>query len=377
MFVILSLLIFITLTLMMAESVVIQKYRQTNFRCEQRSKIKYSVFLISAVALIIISGLRSSVGDTGYYMYSYENLSSNFMDVFKNRDLGFGIYQYLIKLMFLHPQWLIIFTSAITLFLILNTLYHYSFSISFSIFLFISSGIYISTMNGMRQYLAAAIVFSATGLLLESKKWKYFLIVLLASLVHSSALIMIPSYYFVKRKAWSKSVFIISILSIFIVLNFSAVFEYFSFILGHTKYGMYVDSFGTEAYQGANILRILFASVTVIFAFLFRKDLQNKFDWYNVFSNFALLNFLIMVFSSQNWLFARVGFYFSLYNLLLLPAVFYNCIEKKERLLLTYVMGCFYLLFFYFDMRPHIYASFFLNINRELIGPLTRTFYSW
>ncbi len=89
----------------------------------------------------------------------------------------------------------------------------YSDDYVFSIFLFIAYMIYDGwMMNGMRQFLAACIVFASFPFMLKKKRVIIsLLIVLLATTVHKSAIVMIPVILLVQLKPWSKlsSIFII------------------------------------------------------------------------------------------------------------------------------------------------------------------------
>ena len=87
-----------------------------------------------------------------------------------------------------------------------------------------------------------------------------------------------------------------------------------------------------------------------------------------------LLVFIIL--ASYNWIFARFSMYFDLYNLILLPAIIYYCYRGWSKVLIVYLMVVLYLIYFYFNTKDLIYASYYLNINRELIGPLTRSIYN-
>lgn len=337
------------------------------------NKILFSLVII---VLIILSGLRSSVGDTGFYMYSYKTFIVEFSQIFTYRDWGFNLFQLLLKKMSVHPQFFLIATSFITITLIMITLYKYSRPLSYGVFLFIAGGSYLSTMNGLRQFMVAAIIFSCMGLIIKNKKWTFFILILLLSTIHNSALIMIPVYFIVRQEAWSKKVIIFIIISIGLFIGFSSIFGMFSSLLETTQYGLYVETFGTDAFAGANVLRVIVAAVPVVLAFIYKDKLNEILEHYNIFVNFSILNFLVILFASYNWIFARLEMYFGLYNLILLPAIFLYCFDSKTKSLLGYISVVCYLVFFYFDLRPHIYASYFLNINTELIGSLTRSMYN-
>ena len=77
--------------------------------------------------------------------------------------------------------------------------------------------------------LAAAIIFTATKYLINGNWIKYFLIVLFASTFHQSALILIPIYFFVRYKAWSKATLLLLVFSVVIVIGYASIFIHFIF----------------------------------------------------------------------------------------------------------------------------------------------------
>lgn len=333
------------------------------------------LFALSSLVLIIVSGLRSSIGDTGYYLYAYDNLPESLLQVIGSRDSGFYLFSYVLKLLFEHPQFLIIATTIIILSLILRTLYRYSSIVALSFFLLIVNGTYVSTMNGIRQFIVASILFSLFHLIYEDKKKHYFIFVAIVSTIHFSALIMIPVYFMVRQKPWSRNIYIMIFVSLFTLVLFDNFFGVLSFIIKDTQYSHYLSSINSDVSEGANIYRVLVAAVPVILGWYYREKLYNIEKYYGLYINFSVLNLVFMIFATYNWIFARFSIYFGLYNLLLLPAILKYCFRAKSRILIGYLMVVFYLIYFYFEVNNLIYASYFLNINRDLIGPLTRTVY--
>ena len=366
------LLITLLLTLL-AEQIKTKKYRG-NF--VEKNKIIDPFYSVAIIIAVIYSGLRSSIGDTGYYMYSYKYLSSNFLDIFSQKDWGFTLYQSIIKIIYPHPQALLIITSLITISLIFLALRKESPDITFSVFLFFVGGTYVASMNGIRQYLVGAVLFYASSLIFQEKKIKYFFVVLVAATLHNSALIMLPIYFIVRQKAWTIRTIILLFALTAGFLGFDTFFSILSPLLESTQYSHYINNILMESDQGANMFRALVAFIPVLLSFMYRKKLKLKMNYYNIYVNFSLLNFIVISFASYNWIFARLSIYFDLYNLVLVPAIFYYCFDKKTKIILQYVAICFYLVYFYYDLQPHNYASYYLHINRELIGPLTRSFYN-
>lgn len=167
--------------------------------------IKPNQFLIlmAALSLILVSGLRTNIGDTYFYMHAYNVTEFNWEYIQNNKDKGFYIFQMILKRYTDDPQAMVFITALITNVLIVLTLYKYSRLVEISLYVYITSGMYLVSMNGIRQYLAAAIIFAATKYIFDGNWKMYILIVLIASTFHQSALVLIPLYFLIRRRAWS------------------------------------------------------------------------------------------------------------------------------------------------------------------------------
>ena len=114
------------------------------------------------------------------------------------KDIGFGILQMILKKYSDDPQIMIFTTALITNVLIVFVLYKYSRMFELSTYVYITGGLFLVSMNGIRQVLAAAIIFTATKYLINGNWFMYFLIVLFASTFHQSALILNSYLFFCK-----------------------------------------------------------------------------------------------------------------------------------------------------------------------------------
>ena len=155
-----------------------------------------------------------------------------------------------------------------------------------------------------------------------------FLNCFLASTFHQSALILIPFYFFVRYKAWSKATFLL--LSIFSSnrRRLCSIFFTFIFCIGGTQYGDYSNF----KEGGASVIRVAVDSVPILIAYLGRDKLREIFPSSDYIVNMALVGFMFMIISTQNWIFARFGIYFSLYQLILISWVVKLFNKKNQRL---------------------------------------------
>lgn len=311
------------------------------------SKFKLSriIFvLIIALLFIMIAGLRTGIGDTYYYKHSYQLLVQNPVLPKDSKDIGFTLFQLILISISTNPQFLVFVTAFITNLCNVIGLYQYLNYFELQLYMFITSGYFLTTMNGIRQALVAAVLFAATPLICKNKKWAHFLLIIVLSTIHESALIMIPVYFIVREKPWSKKIWMmIAILGIGFILY--DVLEPIIFeILGETNYGHY-SAFDEG---GSSFIRAFIAGLPVVGAY-FLKDELEEWPESRVFINMSLLNCIILFFSMYNWIFARLSYYFLPYTFVLLPYLIMKWPNIKERRILYYGFLVCYFIFMYYE----------------------------
>lgn len=303
------------------------------------------IFLFGALtSLITISGLRANIGDTYFYKHAYENNDFTLELVFAEKDIGFGFLQmFLQKFISDDPQILIFVTALITNSLIVFVLYHYSRLIEISLYVYITGGLFLVSMNGIRQVLAAAIAFVAIKYLIKGNFIKYALIIVIASLFHQSALILIPFFFLVRFKAWSKATVALLVLSVVFVIGYEQFSKLLFKAIEETQYGHY-QSFSEG---GANILRSIVTAVPIIIAYLGRDKLREIMPNSDYIVNMSLIGLMFMLISTQNWIFARFSIYFELYQLILISWIIKLFREKDEKLIYFGMIVCYFAYYFY------------------------------
>ncbi|EOP12143.1 MULTISPECIES: EpsG family protein [Bacillus] len=302
------------------------------------------LILMATISLVVVSGFRNNIGDTYFYMHAFKVSDFNWGNVQDSQNIGFSTLQMILKMYTNDPQVLILITALITNILIVAVLYKYSRMIELSLYVYIASGMYLVSMNGVRQYLTAAIIFAATKYILDGNWKKYFLIVLFASTFHQSALVLIPIYFVIRRKAWSAITFILLFFAVLIVIGFNQFAEVLFAAIGDTQYGHYKD------FQegGANILRVAVEATPLILAYIGRHKLREIFPKSDYIVNMALLGLVFMIISTQNWIFARFSIYFGLYQLILISWVV-KLFTDKDQKLIYYAVLVFYFIYFVYE----------------------------
>lgn len=335
-------------------------------RISYDKKIKYLAIFWSIIVLIIlvfVAGLRDGIGDTYAYKASYIKLVNN-PSLFKFKgDFGLDLLSLLLIQVSTDPQILIFITALITNLFNIIEFNKYRSYLELQIYIYITSGYYIVTMNGIRQCLVAAILFGCTNMIVEGKFKRYLIIVLLVSTMHKSALILIPMYYIVRHEAWSKQIIKLIIISAICIVFYNQLEPILFKAIENTQYSNY------SGYDegGSSFIRTLVNAVPVILAYLKRSELKEKWDNSNIFVNISVINLVFVALGMYQWIFNRFTLYFQLYNFILIPYIIKNCVRGREkRLLYIGVIVC-YLIFFYREQVIGLnmsYTSKYLNFNK-------------
>jgi hypothetical protein len=299
---------------------------------------------IAAASFVLVSGLRSNIGDTPFYMHSYNLLNPTFEGFSFAGDFGFNALQIALKKLTPDPQALVFVTAFLTNVLIVAGLYRYSRLIEISLFLYITTGMFTVSMNGIRQYLAAAILFAAAPWLIRGDWRRYFPVVLLAATIHNTAVIMLPVYFLARRPAWTKATLLLLALTMLVAIGFDQVFGALLILLEGSHYAGY----GEFDEGGANIIRVAVTGVPLLVAYLGRRKLRGIWPESDIFVNMTLMGFLFMVISLNNWIFARFNIYFGLYSLVLYSWLI-PLFAERYRKLVYYGVLVFYLMYYYYE----------------------------
>lgn len=308
--------------------------------------------MLAMLTIVLVAGLRRNIGDTYFYRLIFEQNDFTVDYILEGSDIGFGFLQMVLKFFTNDAQILVFTTALITNVLIVLVLNKYARMFELSLYVYITSGLFLISMNGIRQFLAAAIIFAATKYIFDGSWKRFTLVVLIASTFHQSALILIPVYFIVRRKAWTKTTFSLLLVAVIIVLGYGQFSEILFSAIADTQYGQYQNF----SEGGANILRVAVSVAPLILAYLGRDRLRELFPGSDYMVNLSLLNLVFMMIASQNWIFARFTIYFGLYQLIVISWVV-KLFHEKDQKLIYYLIIIFYFIYFYYE---HVIA---LNID--------------
>jgi len=297
--------------------------------------------------VFLVSALRVNVG-TDYKSYvNWFNEINTFS--FGYTNFLFNNIIYLVKLFTNNPQWLFVITSVI----ILGLIYLHSIKehedYDMILFLFIVLGFYFSTFNGIRQWIAIAVFIYSFKYIKEKQFFKYLICIIISSLFHITAILLIPVYFLFEINIKDKYKIMIIGLSfiIFKLVNFNNVI---AFILKKFAFSFYVRYFqsGVDLTQSVgSFLPILLSCGMFGFYLLFENKLKEKLGNAKYEFN-KLFCFYIVIFSITNTinnLFSRFSYYFIPFIMFLLPDFFviFNERYKKIMKLIVIIFGIIFM----------------------------------
>ncbi len=329
----------------------------------KKTNLKF-LLLIACAIMVCIAGLRHGYIDTRLYREGFIGMkvskifSMDFI-MSDSKDKGFSLFTAFIKLFTNNSQAYLFILSLITVGLLFLGIVKRVPNVELGIFLLITTGCFLDSMNGVRQYLVSAILFISLPKYINDKKFvKYLLIVLLMSTVHASALLFIPLYFIAKIKVWGKGTWIILITALLLGL-------FFNFGVGQTIAKMiegteYSDDYSQMLINGntsVNVIRVLVAFVPLAISFITKGDTKKHTPIYTIAFNMSLINFAVWIFATRALYFYRLAMYFTPYMILLLCYEIYSYKDELGKSLIYYFA---LLLFFIF----HLYNCYVMGSRR-------------
>lgn len=356
-------IIYISMIIVVFLGYCVQKL-QTNKAIAQVKATKWMVFVTFGY-IIFWTGIRDAFVDTAAYITQFLGsslLDLKFLDVSFDSGWGFDVLMILFKTFISqnYHVWLM-FLAIISGVCIAVIFWKYSVNYYYTVFLFLSMIGFTWLMNGIRQFLAVAIIFACTPLI-KKKKWlPYCLVVLVCITIHPTCIIMIPIYFIVQGKPWSKKTLLL-ITATLLALIFATQFtDLMDSMLVDTKWANVSTSEEFAQDDGVNPLRVLVFSVPTILAFVGRKLLKDEDKQVDIFINMSILTTCLYAVGmvTPGLLVGRLPIYIEMYGYILLPYIIERCFTERSKKLLYAVSIVCYLFYFYLMTRGMYYSSEF------------------
>lgn len=313
---------------------------------------------LSILVFAIVAGLRYNVGvDHLMYLQFYEDMEKQGWITRETLEPGFSFIMKVFTELNLHFFFFFAFLAAIQLFFIYFALRKQKQLLPYIGLFIMLNSYYLSLMNGIRQYIAICIFIFAIEFIQRRKLIPYVITILLASLIHKSAYILLPLYFvFYKPIHISRisPLMIIYILCIIIgssptwVTNLTNLNNLYSFL----GYENYVDSFETQFEEfnsynlGPRSLSVIFFHLMIIYYYpkiaqKFRSEQKLPYYFLCFFIGVCLYNLVI----NSIVAFIRPVLYFSFFSLIMAAycALFLKTEHKYKSLFFFMLLICSYI----------------------------------
>ena len=325
---------------------------------KKKDKNSWRILLFVSVAvLVIVAGCRYHVG-TDYKSYELlykEYSAASLGTVLKMEEPILPLIGWLSNRIFHTDKAMFFFASLLTIAPVLISSYRESDDYVFITLLYIFVGCWHGSFNGIRQYLACAIVFCGRKFIFERKFLKYALVIVLASLCHRSAAVFILLYFIVSDRITVERMFLVIVGTVFLAINYDLVFE----LIGWVSDSEFVMT--DYASKTVSIFRVLVGCCPALLALFYaaRKKL-NKTQIFYVY--LLVANAAARIATAESAYLARLGAYTAMFIPLGLSHIVGHGSTKKEQVFA--VKGAIVLLYFAYWMV-------------EVSGSATLSEYEW
>lgn len=320
---------------------------------------RWAAFLLAA-PMILWAGFRSGGDDTYNYMTAFDHAAGTLGQIPEvltsgEKDPGYKALMILCKALGIRgSRQFLLLVAAIQVLCMAGVLRRYCVSYWTGIFLFIASTDYLSWMeNGMRQFLAVCLTFGAFPCLVERKYVRYAMAVLLASVIHSSAPLMLPvGWVIAERPLGGKTMTFLAVaaLAALLVEPIMPMLERFLELTpyaGVTRGQIWISDDGT------NLLRVAVYSVPAALALAGKRWLRGADRAAALCINSAVVTMGLYCFSAvtSGIYVGRLPIYTTLQSYMalcwLLEGMF---TPRSARLMRGIMIGC-YLVFYVYQVR--------------------------
>ncbi|TYS69704.1 EpsG family protein [Sutcliffiella horikoshii] len=313
---------------------------------------KYTIVMWYVVFIfVIITGLRDTAtisvdllrqsDEYNYRQAFYQLINTPFsLSNVNSFEWGRYLFDWTLANFFKDSQVWVFSYALLTNILFVKTIRKYVKPLWFGVFLYITVGVFTFQMNGTTSVLAGAILFSGIKFAANRNFFKYFLVIFVAAGIHFSAWVMLPLYFILTKKSFSKATPVWFIISVLFMIFFESIAN---FILPKTPYGHYLSHINSDEVYGVSILRTLIFSSIYIFILTFKSKIKN----YNLVDRYCTNIIVLLLFiniSSLAYVYIyRFNELFIFALIYMLPRVLYSFQKNIRYPLLLLIIIAFFI----------------------------------
>ena len=345
------------LLIIFAATMVLSYWTQYRVLAIRGSRSYASSFCLAAIIVMMSlhCGLRTAYNDTLVYIKLFleaptlaEYLSDG-LDLTENPL--FGMFQSLFRHHISENYHHFLFVTAlftISCFVLFIKRYAHDFTFSMMLFFIL---LYLLPFAAMKQALAMALLTIAITNLLDNRYVSYYILVAVAALFHTYAIVFVILPVFLARP-WTVIVYAAVAAVAFVIVTFEASITQLLELSDGFGRDLSTDQLLSE--EGMNLFRVAVYGVPPLISFVF----QNKFRTVaskpmSLMINMSVISFLFCCMGAINAanMFGRSAIYFVFGTIIALPWMIEQVFVQKSVKLMKYVAAICYFAFFIVDTQ--------------------------
>lgn len=322
--------LFVVIMSSLADNNEIENVGSTNCYIKQDSNNNDTFFLLACCVLIFVSGFRFKVGtDFGAYYFGYmESISKLPTTIRTLNEPGLGILSWLVTRVVDDGQAVIFVSALLTIALPMVVIHKHNDKLVLPMIMFMTDS-WIGSFNGIRQYLAASIVFGGYSYLKNKEFAKYAIIIFVAFLFHRSAIVVLLFYFLVHRKINIENFVIAVCVTLIALYSYRYLFSIANYVMD-SVYSTDV----TYTTLHVNRIRVIASAIpaTVFLLLYWGKEKSNEETFY---LNLTIIHALIRIITMNSALLYRIGIYTELFQLIAIPQLLKGLSVNNRRVIIA------------------------------------------
>lgn len=307
----------------------------------------------SLIVICILLALMAGLKDKGFWLDTSLYLEAFFFDIkpFKELDLsshvsgysekGFILLSSIIKSISTNETFYLTIISIITLIFLFIDFRKYSIFPLIGVCVYISRFYIGRNLIQIRAALAIAIVLLCIYYAHERKLFKFLFVVTIASLFHTTMVIVYPFYWINKLKIKKRHIVICLILSFIATVTVTPYLRpYLMDFADSYDYNSYVSETSSKAYGLGLLNPMIYYQCFLLLSFTFFQDrIKDICSYYFEFRNAYLYSTIIIIVLSQ-WAIAsgRLSTIFATVEIGIIPCFLY-VFNNKFRWVMYFIIG--------------------------------------
>lgn len=299
------------------------------------SKYKIGVYLFIGFILILVAGLRPPGGDHDSLNYQYAYESSGILEDSIRHEPTFYWLANIVRYTFNDFQFLLLAYAFIGVFFKLKAIKKLSPNLLFlPLLVYFCNYFMLHEMTQIRVGVAAGIFMCALKLLVEKKKWQYIGWIIIATLFHYSAAILIPLVFMKNTEIRKKERWFLFLL---VPIGFLLAAMHINILVSipipaiQSKIEIYQQLCDKGLSKPANVFNVQFLLRVVVFFFaLLFYDYIKSFNKYTpIFIRLMALSILSFLFlSTLSVLAFRISELFGVVDIFVFSSLIYAITPK-------------------------------------------------